>query len=260
LFTYDHEFHYQAEQTAPVQETLLDRKILRHMDVSVRKISSPEIIEGYDPKLLKAQRDELHEVVRANQPDSFLEVRVAADAMIWPGRWFVMLDKMGAVLVYNNYGFIFIRDPEESARLKDREVDRLVTNAFGKHGTIALAALQFMNCKNVEIIDNPPSRQQRRYAERQGKEPPVTYKTLRIVPIELLRRRNKHNPPTTDQSVMPLHICRGHFKDFRMGPGLGRYHARGMWWWSAQIRGAAERGRIIKDYEIEAQHENESSD
>jgi len=49
-----------------------------------------------------------------------------------------------------------------------------------------------------------------------------------------------------------LHICRGHFKDYRLSVGgLGKHHLKGMWWWAPQVRGTAERGRVEKDYDVE---------
>ena len=47
-----------------------------------------------------------------------------------------------------------------------------------------------------------------------------------------------------------MHICRGHFKDFREGTGLfGKL--KGMYWWNQQLRGAPEFGVCDKDYQIE---------
>jgi len=75
--------------------------------------------------------------------------------------------------------------------------------------------------------------------------PVVRWKTLRLAPP-------KQYPGKGDGVgfEQPLHLIRGHFKDYRNGDGLGRYHARGIWWWAQHVAGDDERGIIGKDYEI----------
>ena len=48
-----------------------------------------------------------------------------------------------------------------------------------------------------------------------------------------------------------LHICRGHFKDFREGRGLfGR--TKGLFWWDAQVRGTIDAGISDHEYNVKA--------
>ena len=253
VITYDHDF-YDREKNV----------FRRHVDVVVDE-RAPEYFshylideptgapKGWNPKLAEVGSAEIRRVVEAVNPRSFVEVKIFADLQQWPGRWFVMLDERGAVRTSGDFGYIYIRDPEETAMLAriphfhGHSSDQLVTQSFGKHASIALATLQFMNCKNVEVVDNPPTRQQRRTAERAGRKPPVTYKTLVIHPTGK-RRAQKDSHATGIE--MSLHICRGHFKRYLDGPGLGKYHAHGVWWWTPQVRGKADVGRVVKDYEV----------
>ena len=197
----------------------------------------------------------LHEFIESGIADVLLNFRVARDTVPLPGSYFVMLEKSGRVLplAENKTTFIFVRSSEDQKFMVDNniEFDKLM-NIFGHHVSIALATIQFMNCRNVEIIDNLPSRQQRRRAEHEGKKAPITYKTLVIHPVG--KKRNITIGEATGVE-MPLHICRGHFKDFRLGPGLGKFHTKGMWWWHPMVRGKAEKGRVVKDYEVEPQEE-----
>ena len=114
--------------------------------------------------------------------------------------------------------------------------------------TVGLATLNFMNCRNVQVIDNPPSRQVKRHCERTGEPLPVTYKTLIIHPN--LRRRKVYA-----QAGIPadraLHIVRGHFKDYRHGRGLGRNGGHGLWWWSPTVRGTSTERAIVKNYSVD---------
>jgi hypothetical protein len=48
-----------------------------------------------------------------------------------------------------------------------------------------------------------------------------------------------------------LHICRGHFKDYRNSAGLfGKY--KGLYWWDMHTRGTEKAGVVIKDYRVKA--------
>ena len=46
-----------------------------------------------------------------------------------------------------------------------------------------------------------------------------------------------------------LHICRGHFKDYRDGKGLFGKH-KGLYWWDSTVKGNANNGEIKKDYAL----------
>ena len=49
-----------------------------------------------------------------------------------------------------------------------------------------------------------------------------------------------------------LHICRGHFKDFRKSEnGLFGKH-KDLYWWESQVRGNAKEGVVFSDYEVKS--------
>jgi len=254
LFAYDHGF--KNPETGGVT--------LRHVNVGVAKCS----VENF---LLKASEDKVDlgdtiHVIHTLEPDSVIEARMAVDGRSLPGQWHVFIDKMGKVLTNEeqHLGWIWTRDPTDTkllqrlirmdGRYEDTEWLEEFESSICRHGSIALAAVQFMNCKNVEVLDNPPSRQQRRAAERERKPVPATYKTLLIHPLGKPRRVVRQGAGEVVAGVS-LHICRGHFKDFRVGPGLGRAHVHGVWWWSPMVRGTSERGTVVKDYAIEVETE-----
>jgi hypothetical protein len=208
--------------------------------------------DRWHPRFSDADNAELQRVVAGMNPVSFIEMQVAADDTKFPARWFVGIDAAGSVKIFENFGWLLIKSPEEDKILSERNISHsMVEDMMCRHGSIALATLSFMNCKNVEIIDNPPNRHERRRAEREGKRPPVTYKTLRIIPLQPRKLSSgQHNPPTHE---MPMHIVRGHFKNFKKeGPGLGKYHAHGVYWWPQMVRGNPEKGKVVKDYEVAA--------
>ncbi len=254
LITYDHAFtaHYGPQPECQPQR--YEEPVLRHMAVAVTELTPQQfsyyLLVDTDPRY-KNHADELDQLqafVRETQPTSILRVEIVSDETPLPGKWFVFIDTRGQVLINEPHGWVFISSIEETDAITQAGVKlEDLQNSFSKHGAIALATLQFLNCRNVEVMDNQPTRQQRRAAERQGERPPVTYKTLVIHP---LGRRSGVNLGGTHAEAA-LHICRGHFKDYRGGQGLGRWHRHGLWWWSPQVRGSAECGRVEKDYDVE---------
>jgi len=98
----------------------------------------------------------------------------------------------------------------------------------------ALLAISFLHCKNVAIVENEaPAKLAKRHRERHGVTP-CRYKTLIIEPLKQILRREGGSDKVGIQRA--LHICRGHFKDYRQGAGLfGRYHK--LIWQPSIVRG-----------------------
>lgn len=95
-------------------------------------------------------------------------------------------------------------------------------------------AISFLHCKNVQIVDeviNP--KLAKRYRERHGVTP-TAYKTLVIEPLKQVL---KHEGRAHEHGLAKaMHICRGHFKDYREGRGLfGKYHQ--LVWHPSLVRG-----------------------
>ena len=98
-----------------------------------------------------------------------------------------------------------------------------------------LLAVSFLHCRNVTLVDNPvPPKLAKRYRERHGVTP-RPYKTLVIEPLkEILRTQGRSGSVGLAKA---MHICRGHFKDYRTGRGLfGKYHQ--LVWQPMLVRGS----------------------
>jgi hypothetical protein len=114
-----------------------------------------------------------------------------------------------------------------------------------KESTFSLAlpfwfAFAFMHCKNVTLESPPVSRQVRRQAERKG-TPLLDYRVLNIEPMKRVLKTEGRLDDAGPK--VALHICRGHFKDFRDGPGLFGKH-KGVYWWEGSVRGLCRGGRL----------------
>jgi hypothetical protein len=109
-----------------------------------------------------------------------------------------------------------------------------------------LLAVSFLHCKNVEIVENEvPKPLAKKFHARTGRWP-VKYKTLIIEPLkQILRHEGKSDSVGVAKA---MHICRGHFKDYREGRGLfGKYHQ--LVWQPSIVRGT--RGESAPPREIQ---------
>lgn len=104
----------------------------------------------------------------------------------------------------------------------------------------------FMHCKNVSLVPPKISRQVRRQAERSGK-PQLDYRILNIEPMKSVLKKEGNLDEVGLKTA--LHICRGHFKDYRDGAGLFGQH-KGIYWWEGQLRGFLKQGKTDKDYRV----------
>ena len=108
-------------------------------------------------------------------------------------------------------------------------------------------AVAFMHCKNVRHVEREPSGWEARAARKRGK-PFVKFYTLEIDPMkETLRREGNVE---TVGLAKALHICRGHFKDYRQSGLFGKI--KGIFWWGPALRGSPEHGTVVKDYAVKA--------
>ena len=126
-----------------------------------------------------------------------------------------------------------------SSNSYEQENDR--SGAEGWLFPIAMA-LSFIHCRNVQII---PKGKGVHHNGRDRNAPTFRYHVLQIEPMKkvLAEKAEKNN---TDIK-MAVHICRGHFKDYRNGNGLfGKF--KDVYWWDQQLRGDFSLGYVDKDY------------
>lgn len=111
-----------------------------------------------------------------------------------------------------------------------------------------LLAISFLHCKNVHVVPTAPipPKIARAHRRRTGREL-IRSKTLVIEPMRKVLEREGDATRTGLRKA--LHICRGHFKDYREGRGLfGSVH--GLWWWEHHLRGSGEEGVQLKSYSV----------
>jgi hypothetical protein len=76
----------------------------------------------------------------------------------------------------------------------------------------------------------------------------VEYKTL-VVDLTKQQQRALGLPATVPFGSKGVHLCRGHYKNYKKGEGLfGKY--KDIFWWPSIIKGSKSEGVIVKDYEV----------
>ena len=117
--------------------------------------------------------------------------------------------------------------------------------------TIALTSAKLLTCKN--IVEKEETVYKQKSIMKKGKlkqiEVPVEKYHILEIAIPKSKRNTNYEYESSEETTMPLHFCRGHFKTFTAEkPLLGR--AVGTYWWQPSIRGSRENGVIEKDYNV----------
>ena len=133
--------------------------------------------------------------------------------------------------------------PEEGRRLAEQHWSHLSSHSLN----VVFTACAFMHCKNVLAPSEPLPETRARTKTFTPKYRGLQFAHLVIEP---LRRQAATEARENDVSIVrALHICRGHFADYRDGNGLfGRLH--GVYWIEAHVRGEQAVGEVRKTYEV----------
>jgi len=122
----------------------------------------------------------------------------------------------------------------------------LETNAIAMMEA-AYFVLLFLNCKNIQTVDNKPSRVLSMITNKK-KCPQFIYKTLVVTNVV---KRNKHNNQRNNiyKGVMPFHSVAGHLAYYTEDkPMFGIKGNHGLFFITPHTRGLVENGTIEKEY------------
>lgn len=138
----------------------------------------------------------------------------------------------------------------EYVKKKHKSVKRVITDRDLGFQNIYFyplyLAISFMHCKNVKLEEiNPPDKLQKKHLKKH-KQQLIRY---HVVKIEQIKKTLRTEGMIENQGLKKaLHICRGHFKDYRQSGLFGKIP--GIYWWDSHVRGEKESGIIVKDYEL----------
>lgn len=108
-------------------------------------------------------------------------------------------------------------------------------------------ATSILHCKNVSAKQITVPHKLAAARARKGKSS-YSYSVLDIAPMRKILK-TEGGMASGATLAKALHVCRGHFKDYRDGAGLfGR--AKGIYWWEQSLRGDTKSGVHVKDYRV----------
>lgn len=133
------------------------------------------------------------------------------------------------------------------SKIEPQEGEKDLLHSYVINGAYpAFLAISFMHCKNVVLrSETPPIKLSRKHEKKNGR-PLWGYKLLEIEPMKKVLASEGNIEKSGIQHA--LHICRGHFKDYRERGLFGKY--KGMFWWDSHVRGDSAHGVVVKDYKV----------
>lgn len=124
--------------------------------------------------------------------------------------------------------------------------EQVLVDAVNQISYVVWLSLSLCHCQNVAAVEHITPTKLLKAQSKRGRLPILSHYTLAIEPM--LKRLAGCAPAGTSLQAR-LHICRGHFKDYRHGGGLfGKQ--RGLYWWDMTLRGSSKKGVIVKNYTV----------
>jgi hypothetical protein len=167
------------------------------------------------------------------------QMGIGADGSIWKN------EKIGP--------FYWLNIPKETYASMNKEGKRIFDirgrNFNQELLSIALLTISFMHCKNVQLIAGGPGTIK---GKRNRYGPKIKYYTLEIEPMKTVLKTEGNSE--TIGLKRSLHICRGHFKDYREHGLFGKF--KEVYWWDSQVRGNISQGVVNKDYYVNPESRN----
>lgn len=153
-----------------------------------------------------------------------------------------------SVLADGSMGKSFIDEYEWFLPSNDSRVfnwQRVIQSVAG----IAHLTQTFLNCKNVALKQVSEPKLERAFRRKYGVDM-IRLHTIDIEPMKKVIRTEGGEKTDIKQA---LHICRGHFKDFRERGLFGKENLKGLFWVDSHARGSRENGgEINSDYAVNA--------
>ena len=106
-----------------------------------------------------------------------------------------------------------------------------------------------LSCKNITALPVDPPEKLNKKRIKNGKTPLYRYHVLTVDVNK--GRKLADKSPIQNVGIMPVHLCRGHFKEYsEEKPLFGKITGR--FWWQPFARGNVKKGIVDKDYSIKS--------
>jgi hypothetical protein len=181
------------------------------------------------------------------EPVDWQRVRWAVDTCVWLGGHSKAL---GGAMVTAGPVHVWRSAVYEDGEPADLHWVRLLSEYPLENWEMAhivlLGALNFMNCRNVELVEPARERHERKRLARLG----VTVHTISVFPVGRSTRSARRDEPSG--LGVPLTSVAGHFAHY--GPEYGRGllfgKLSGRYWIPQHARGSVEHGQAETDYRL----------
>ena len=142
------------------------------------------------------------------------------------------------LVAYNMYSKLRSSDSEKE-NIKDK---------YHHAMEVLSCVLMLIDCKNINVDEIEPTRNDIKRAKLLKKEPKHSFHILKLIG-KSSNSAGEHE--TNNKGIMPLHLCRGHFKEYSVdNPLFGKVYGR--FWWQPFVRGNDKNGTVSKDYQVKA--------
>ncbi|CAB4130500.1 hypothetical protein UFOVP130_7 [uncultured Caudovirales phage] len=118
----------------------------------------------------------------------------------------------------------------------------------------ALLTINMLGCRNVTTLVVKPNPKLQKKRIKSCSTPYVTFRTLHI---HSTVSKERFESISQGEIERRLHICRGHFKDYRERGLFGR--EKGLFWWDSCVRGSGTKGLALKNYAVHLGGEHETT-
>lgn len=132
----------------------------------------------------------------------------------------------------------------EIADIRWHQIETLDEDATNGAIATLLATFNFLNCRNVQLVEPHRPRAMQRRIARHG----FRVSELSVTPIG----RSTRSEPSGNHIALPLHSVRGHFAEYgKNGKGLLFGKLAGRYWIPQHARGQAEVGVVAQKFTVE---------
>jgi len=125
---------------------------------------------------------------------------------------------------------------------------------FSAGYSVPLLTINFMNCRNVIMVDTTEKEGPPKKWLRRRKQPGLSYRTVTIDPEKPKRGHSKSGGGAPTKTC-PFHICRGHFVTYTDANGSKGMFGNGIYgtfWVPSHTRGDKKNGQTITTYNVKA--------
>jgi hypothetical protein len=164
--------------------------------------------------------------------------------------WSMYVDEYGKICMIGDHPCFFggVRHSGD----KDMELIKIMMYFCTNLLFIGLLTVSFMHCKNVVPSIAGESRKRVKQSHKDyitTGNATVPVKRFYVLNIEPMKKVLKTEGKAAETGLKKaVHICRGHFKDYREHGLFGKY--KGLYWWDMHVKGNKESGIVDKEYSV----------